>query len=93
MHKANIMKIGAGLFLQCCKEVVSYYPQLTFEGRNEDHATIQLVSCPQQFDVMVMPSVSGIIVNNVCTGFVGGPGLVPCANYGKLHAVFEIAYR
>lgn len=49
----------------------------------------QLVSRPQQFDVMVMPNLYGNIVNNVCAGLVGGPGLVPGANYGRDYAVFE----
>lgn len=51
--------------------------------------SFQLVSRPQQFDVMVMPNLYGNIVNNVCAGLVGGPGLVPGANYGRDYAVFE----
>lgn len=50
---------------------------------------MQLVSKPQQFDVMVMPNLYGNVVSNVCAGLVGGPGLVPGANYGKDYAVFE----
>lgn len=49
----------------------------------------QLVSKPQQFDVMVMPNLYGNVVSNVCAGLVGGPGLVPGANYGRDYAVFE----
>lgn len=49
----------------------------------------QLVSKPHQFDVMVMPNLYGNVVSNVCAGLVGGPGLVPGANYGKDYAVFE----
>ncbi|XP_011360893.2 isocitrate dehydrogenase [NAD] subunit gamma, mitochondrial-like [Pteropus vampyrus] len=93
VHKANIMKQGDGLFLQCCKEVASHYPQITFEGMIVDNTTMQLVSRPQQFDVMVMPNLYGNIVNNICTGLVGGAGLVPGANYGSKHAVFETAAR
>ncbi|XP_045870527.1 isocitrate dehydrogenase [NAD] subunit gamma, mitochondrial-like [Meles meles] len=93
VHKANIMKLGDGLFLQCCKEVASCYPRLTFEGMTVDNTTTQLVSRPQQFDVMVMPNLYGNIVNNVCTGLVGGAGLVPGANYGPVCAVFETASR
>nr|XP_008267039.2 isocitrate dehydrogenase [NAD] subunit gamma, mitochondrial [Oryctolagus cuniculus] len=93
VHKANIMKLGDGLFLQCCTEVASHYPQLTLEGMIVDNTTMQLVSRPQQFDVMVMPNLYGNIVNNVCTGLVGGAGLVPGANYGHLYAVFETAAR
>lgn len=49
----------------------------------------QLVSKPEQFDVMVMPNLYGNVVSNVCAGLVGGPGLVPGANYGHNYAVFE----
>lgn len=52
-----------------------------------------LVSKPQQFDVMVMPNLYGNVVSNVCAGLVGGPGLVPGANYGKDYAVFENGTR
>uniref|UniRef100_A0A452RN22 Isocitrate dehydrogenase [NAD] subunit, mitochondrial n=1 Tax=Ursus americanus TaxID=9643 RepID=A0A452RN22_URSAM len=89
VHKANIMKLGDGLFLQCCKEVAARYPQITFENMIVDNTTMQLVSRPQQFDVMVMPNLYGNIVNNVCAGLVGGPGLVAGANYGHVYAVFE----
>ncbi|KAF6390154.1 isocitrate dehydrogenase (NAD(+)) 3 non-catalytic subunit gamma [Rhinolophus ferrumequinum] len=93
VHKANIMKLGDGLFLQCCKEVAACYPQITFESMIVDNTTMQLVSHPQQFDVMVMPNLYGNIVNNVCAGLVGGPGLVAGANYGHVYAVFETATR
>uniref|UniRef100_A0A8B9YFU6 Isocitrate dehydrogenase [NAD] subunit, mitochondrial n=1 Tax=Bos mutus grunniens TaxID=30521 RepID=A0A8B9YFU6_BOSMU len=93
VHKANIMKLGDGLFLQCCREVAARYPQITFENMIVDNTTMQLVSRPQQFDVMVMPNLYGNIVNNVCAGLVGGPGLVAGANYGHVYAVFETATR
>uniref|UniRef100_A0A2K5Q9I2 Isocitric dehydrogenase subunit gamma n=1 Tax=Cebus imitator TaxID=2715852 RepID=A0A2K5Q9I2_CEBIM len=93
VHKANIMKLGDGLFLQCCREVAAGYPQITFENMIVDNTTMQLVSRPQQFDVMVMPNLYGNIVNNVCAGLVGGPGLVAGANYGHVYAVFETATR
>lgn len=89
VHKANIMKLGDGLFLQCCREVAAGYPQIAFESMIVDNTTMQLVSRPQQFDVMVMPNLYGNIVNNVCAGLVGGPGLVAGANYGHVYAVFE----
>ncbi|XP_049610468.1 isocitrate dehydrogenase [NAD] subunit gamma, mitochondrial [Syngnathus scovelli] len=93
IHKANIMKLGDGLFLQCCKEVASGYPDITFDSMIVDNTTMQLVSKPQQFDVMVMPNLYGNVVSNVCAGLVGGPGLVPGANYGQNYAVFETATR
>ncbi|XP_061114339.1 isocitrate dehydrogenase [NAD] subunit gamma, mitochondrial isoform X1 [Conger conger] len=93
VHKANIMKLGDGLFLQCCKEVASGYPDITYDSMIVDNTTMQLVSKPQQFDVMLMPNLYGNVVSNVCAGLVGGPGLVPGANYGHNYAVFETATR
>ncbi|EGW14347.1 probable isocitrate dehydrogenase [NAD] gamma 2, mitochondrial [Cricetulus griseus] len=93
VHKANIMKLGDGLFLQCCKDVAAYYPQITLESMIIDNTTMQLVSNPQQFDVMVMPNLYGNIINSICTGLVGGSGLVPGANYGDLYAVFEMGSK
>ncbi|KAF7651578.1 hypothetical protein LDENG_00108930 [Lucifuga dentata] len=93
IHKANIMKLGDGLFLECCKEVAGGYPDITFDSMIVDNTTMQLVSRPQQFDVMVMPNLYGNIVSNVCAGLVGGPGLVPGANYGEDYAVFETGTR
>ncbi|KAF3860409.1 hypothetical protein F7725_000664 [Dissostichus mawsoni] len=86
VHKANIMKLGDGLFLQCCREVASGYPDITFDSMIVDNTTMQ-------FDVMVMPNLYGNVVSNVCAGLVGGPGLVPGANYGLNYAVFETATR
>uniref|UniRef100_H0WAF5 Isopropylmalate dehydrogenase-like domain-containing protein n=1 Tax=Cavia porcellus TaxID=10141 RepID=H0WAF5_CAVPO len=93
VHKANILKLGDGLFLECCREVASHYPQVALETMIVDNATMQLVTWPQQFDVMLMPNLYGNIVTSICTGLVGGSGLVPSANYGCLCAVFETATR
>ncbi|XP_067880348.1 isocitrate dehydrogenase [NAD] subunit gamma, mitochondrial isoform X2 [Heterodontus francisci] len=93
VHKANIMKLADGLFLQCCKEVAGRYPDIKFDSMIVDNTTMQLVSNPQQFDVMVMPNLYGNVVSNVCAGLVGGPGLAPGANYGKDYAVFETGTR
>ncbi|XP_016891529.1 isocitrate dehydrogenase [NAD] subunit gamma, mitochondrial-like isoform X2 [Cynoglossus semilaevis] len=93
VHKANIMKLSDGLFLECCKEVASGYPEITFDTMIVDNTAMQLVSRPQQFEVMVMPNLYGNVVSNVCAGLVGGPGLVPGANYGKEYAVFEMGTR
>ncbi|XP_036959763.1 isocitrate dehydrogenase [NAD] subunit gamma, mitochondrial-like isoform X2 [Acanthopagrus latus] len=93
VHKANIMKLADGLFLECCKEVASGYPEISFDSMIVDNTTMQLVSRPQQFDVMVMPNLYGNVVSNVCAGLVGGPGLVPGANYGEDYAVFETGTR
>ncbi|XP_029969354.1 isocitrate dehydrogenase [NAD] subunit gamma, mitochondrial-like [Salarias fasciatus] len=93
VHKANIMKLGDGLFLQSCQEVASGYPEISFDSMIVDNTTMQLVSRPQQFDVMVLPNLYGNVVSNVCAGLVGGPGLVPGANYGENYAVFETGTR
>ncbi|KAE8292744.1 Isocitrate dehydrogenase [NAD] subunit gamma 1 [Larimichthys crocea] len=89
VHKANIMKLGDGLFLECCKEVASGYPEIAFDSMIVDNTPCR----PQQFDVMVMPNLYGNVVSNVCAGLVGGPGLVPGANYGEDYAVFETGTR
>ncbi|TKS76553.1 Isocitrate dehydrogenase [NAD] subunit gamma 1, mitochondrial [Collichthys lucidus] len=75
------------------REVASGYPEIAFDSMIVDNTTMQLVSRPQQFDVMVMPNLYGNVVSNVCAGLVGGPGLVPGANYGEDYAVFETGTR
>ena len=72
-----------------CRDVASHCPQITSEATIVGNTTVQLASQPQQFDVMVMPNLYGNIVNNICRGLVGGAGLMPGANYGAIHAVFE----
>ncbi|XP_038631545.1 isocitrate dehydrogenase [NAD] subunit gamma, mitochondrial [Scyliorhinus canicula] len=93
VHKANIMKLADGLFLQCCREVAAGYPEIEFSDVIVDNATMQLVSRPSQFDVMVTPSLYGVVINNICAGLVGGPGLVPGASYSHDCAVFQTAIR
>merc|ERR1719342_1409671 len=73
VHKANIMKLGDGLFLKCCKEVAALYPNIQFDQMIVDNTTMQLVSKPHQFDVMVMPNLYGNIIDNLAVGLVGGP--------------------
>lgn len=89
VHKANIMKLGDGLFLRCCSEVAKLYPNIEFEQMIVDNTTMQLVSKPQQFDVMVMPNLYGNIIDNLCVGLVGGAGMVGGASYSANLAVFE----
>ncbi|RXM32014.1 Isocitrate dehydrogenase [NAD] subunit gamma, mitochondrial [Acipenser ruthenus] len=93
VHKANIMKLADGLFLECCREVASGFPDIKFEQLIVDNTTMQLVSRPTQFDVMVMPNLYGNVVNSVCAGLVGGSGLVAGANYGTKCAIFESGTR
>merc|ERR1712122_229125 len=89
VHKANIMKLGDGLFMRSCKEIADLYPNIEFETMIVDNTTMQLVSRPDQFDVMVMPNLYGNIIDNLAAGLVGGAGLVAAASYSPNCAVFE----
>merc|ERR1719334_2806508 len=93
VHKANIMKLGDGQFLQCCKNIAQDYPALKFEAMIIDNCCMQLVQNPYQFDVMVMPNLYGNIVDNVAAGLVGGAGVVPGESYSSEVAVFEPGAR
>ncbi|XP_022096040.1 isocitrate dehydrogenase [NAD] subunit gamma, mitochondrial-like [Acanthaster planci] len=93
IHKANIMKLGDGLFLESCRSVSKLYPKIEFGDMIVDNCCMQLVSNPNQFDVMVMPNLYGNIISNIGAGLVGGPGLVPGQNIGEEFAVFETATR
>lgn len=93
VHKANIMKLGDGLFLECCRAVAKKYPNIQFETMIVDNTCMQLVSKPQQFDVMLMPNLYGNIVANVSVGLVGGAGIVAGSNYGEGCALFETGAR
>ncbi|KAK6755853.1 hypothetical protein RB195_014317 [Necator americanus] len=94
VHKANIQKLGDGLFLQVCKEIGEReYPEIKFESMIVDNASMQLVSRPQQFDIMLMPNLYGNIISNIACGLVGGPGLVSGMNIGNEYAVFETGTR
>ncbi|NWR42195.1 IDH3B dehydrogenase, partial [Regulus satrapa] len=90
VHKANIMKLGDGLFLQCCKEVAELYPKIKFDTMIIDNCCMQLVQNPYQFDVLVMPNLYGNIVDNLAAGLVGGAGVVPGESYSAEYAVFEL---
>ncbi|XP_052782096.1 isocitrate dehydrogenase [NAD] subunit gamma, mitochondrial-like isoform X2 [Mya arenaria] len=93
VHKANIMKLGDGLFLNCCREVSKLYPTIEFNDMIIDNASMQMVSRPQQFDVLLMPNLYGNILSNIATGLVGGSGVVPGVNIGRDYAVFEMGTR
>merc|ERR1712241_378394 len=93
VHKANIMKLGDGLFLRSCEEISKLYPSIEFETMIVDNTTMQLVSKPQQFDVMVMPNLYGNIITNVAAGLVGGAGLVAGASFSSNVAIFEPGAR
>ncbi|GAA5835451.1 hypothetical protein JCM5353_000146 [Sporobolomyces roseus] len=95
VHKANIMKLGDGLFLNTCRRIAEEYKDsgITFSDMIVDNTSMQLVNRPQQFDVMVMPNLYGSIVSNIGAALVGGPGIVPGANIGREFALFEPGCR
>lgn len=92
VHKANIMKLSDGLFLQCFRDVAERHPEITADDKIVDNACMQLVMRPEQFDILLLENLYGDIVSDLCAGLVGGLGLVPGANIGKLGAVFEAVH-
>ncbi|KAK8393383.1 hypothetical protein O3P69_013402 [Scylla paramamosain] len=93
VHKANIMKLGDGLFLKQCQEVAEMYPNIEFNNMIIDNCTMQMVSNPHQFDVLVLPNLYGNIVDNLAAGLVGGAGVVAGASYSSKCVVFEPGAR
>jgi len=92
IHKANIMKQSDGLFLKCCREVASTYPEVQYNELIVDNACMQLVMRPETFDVLVLPNLYGDIISDLAAGLVGGLGIVPGANIGDHHAIFEAVH-
>jgi isocitrate dehydrogenase (NAD+) len=92
VHKANIMKLSDGLFLDCFRKVATEYPEIEADDKIVDNACMQLVMRPEQFDIMLLENLYGDIVSDLCAGLVGGLGLVPGANIGELGAVFEAVH-
>ncbi len=92
VHKANIMKLGDGLFLDTVRAVARDYPDLTYDERIVDALCMHLVMRPQQFDVLLLPNLYGDIVSDLCAGLVGGLGVVPGANLGADMALFEAVH-
>ena len=93
IHKANIMKLGDGLFRQTVKDVGQDYPGIEVSDLIVDNASMQAVAKPQQFDVLVTPNLYGTILSNIGAALIGGPGLVPGANFGREYSVFEPGCR
>jgi isocitrate dehydrogenase (NAD+) len=90
VHKANIMKLSDGLFLESCRTIAADYEgRIAFEDRIVDNMCMQLVQKPELYDVLVLPNLYGDIVSDLCAGLVGGLGVAPGANIGTLAAVFE----
>ena len=92
IHKANIMKLSDGLFLDCFRKVAADYPDIEADDKIVDNACMQLVMRPQQFDVLLLENLYGDIVSDLAAGLVGGLGIVPGANIGELGAVFEAVH-
>ena len=92
VHKANIMKLSDGLFLECCRKVARGYPEIEYNELIIDNACMQLVRDPTRYDVLVLPNLYGDIVSDLCAGLVGGLGVVPGANLGDSNAVFEAVH-
>jgi isocitrate dehydrogenase (NAD+) len=83
VHKANIMKLSDGLFLECAQTVAAGYPEIQFDDRIVDAACMHLVMHPERLDVLLLPNLYGDIVSDLCAGLVGGLGVVPSANLGE----------
>jgi isocitrate dehydrogenase (NAD+) len=91
-HKANIMKFSDGLFLEVARSVAEDYPDIEFEDRIIDNLCNQLVSRPEEYDVIVLPNLYGDIVSDLGAGMIGGLGLAPGANIGTEAAMFEATH-
>jgi len=89
IHKANIMKLADGLFLRCCREIAADYPHLAYNELIVDNASMQLVTRPEQFDILLLPNLYGDILSDLAAGLVGGLGVAAGANMGDNYAVFE----
>jgi isocitrate dehydrogenase (NAD+) len=92
IHKANIMKLSDGLFIDSVRRAAREYIDITYEERIVDAACMQLVMYPEQFDVLVLPNLYGDIVSDLCAGLVGGLGVVGAANLGADIGVFEAVH-
>jgi isocitrate dehydrogenase (NAD+) len=92
IHKANIMKLSDGLFLDSCRNVAKEFTDVAYDERIVDAACMLLVMHPEKLDVLVLPNLYGDIVSDLCAGLVGGLGVVPGANIGADAAVFEAVH-
>jgi isocitrate dehydrogenase (NAD+) len=92
VHKANIMKLSDGLFLDCCRAVAEQFTDIVYEEMIVDNACMQLVLDPSRFDVLLLENLYGDIVSDLCAGFIGGLGMAPGANIGEHGALFEAVH-
>jgi isocitrate dehydrogenase (NAD+) len=91
-HKADVMRLSDGLFLECARAVAEEYPFIAFEEKLIDNVCLELASDPSGYDVLVMENLFGDVISDLAAGLVGGLGLVPGANYGTRCAVFEAVH-
>ncbi len=92
IHKANIMKLSDGLFLDCCRRIASEYSDIRYDELIVDNACMQLVLDPTRFDILLAENLYGDILSDLCAGLVGGLGFAPGANIGDTAAVFEMVH-
>ena len=92
IHKANIMKLGDGLFLKSVRAVAPHYPQIEYKELIVDNACMQMVLNPQQFDMLLLPNLYGDVMSDLAAGLVGGLGVVPSGNIGDQCAMFEAVH-
>ncbi len=92
VHKANIMKLSDGLFLDCFRKVAEDYPDVVADDRIVDALCMRLVMQPEGFDVLLLENLYGDIVSDLAAGLVGGLGVVPGANLGANAAIFEAVH-
>src|SRR6185295_2001237 len=92
VHKANIMKLSDGLFLDCVRRVAVEYPEIQADDKIVDNMCMQLVMRPEEWDVLLLENLYGDIVSDLCAGLVGGLGVVPGANIGTHASVFEAVH-
>ena len=91
-HKADVMRLSDGLFLECARTVADEFPFIGFDEKPIDNVCLELAMDPTKFDVLVMENLFGDVISDLCAGLVGGLGVVPGANLGSRYAVFEAVH-
>ena len=92
IHKANIMKLGDGLFLKSVRAVAEHYKDIEYKELIVDNACMQIVMDPEQFDILLLPNLYGDVMSDLAAGLVGGLGVVPSGNIGEEGAIFEAVH-
>jgi isocitrate dehydrogenase (NAD+) len=92
IHKANIMKLGDGLFLKSVRAVAELYKDIEYKELIVDNACMQIVIDPEQFDILLLPNLYGDVMSDLAAGLVGGLGVVPSGNIGEDGAIFEAVH-